>query len=52
MPFEEAFMPLRGREIQLWAKGLRTLGGFQNLLPGLGLIKPSDTPGKDNGKQL
>ena len=41
-----------GKESSTWAKGLRTLGGFQNFLPGLGLIKPGDTPGKDRGKQL
>jgi len=33
-------------------KGTQDLGGFQNLLPGLGLIKPGDSPGKDNGAQL
>jgi len=45
-------MPLQGRQVRPWAKGLRTLGGFQNFLPGLGLIKPGDRPGKDNGAKL
>jgi hypothetical protein len=47
MPFEEAFKTSPGKESSILGKGTQDLGGFQNFLPGLGLIKPSATPGKD-----
>ena len=48
-PFEEAFKASPGKESSILGKGTQDLGGFQNFLPGLGLIKPSVIPGKDYG---